>query len=56
MVDLKKTVFELNSSLKNKIIEVKALQDVVFKWEQRRKAAVQAGEITVEDVLADKTK
>lgn len=46
----------MNLTLESKTTEIERLQDTLKRWEQRRKAAVEAGEITVEDVLADKMK
>jgi len=53
--DLKETVFNLSSALEKKTTEVETLRDTVKLWEQRRKAAAQAGEMTVEDVLVQKS-
>jgi len=54
ILNLSETIFNLNSALESKAAEVETLQDTVERWKQRREAAVEAGEITVEDVLADK--
>ncbi len=53
---LQTTVVELKSTLQNKSAEIDALRYTVQLWEQRRKAAGEAGQLTVEDVLAEKMK
>lgn len=53
---LHKKVIENESALQNKEVEVDALQYTVKLWEERRRAAQQAGNVTVEDVVADKKK
>lgn len=52
---LNQKVFDFESTLKSKDLEVEAMQYQINCWERRRKAAALAGELTVEDVLADKS-
>ena len=44
------------TALQNKSLEKDALQYTIKLWENRRRAAKEAGKLTVEDVLADKMK
>lgn len=53
---LQTTIVELKSTLQNKSAEVDALRYTVQLWEQRRQAAREAGQLTVEDVLTEKMK
>lgn len=53
---LQKKVTECETALQNKSFEADALQYTIKLWENRRKAAKEAGQVTVEDVVADKMK
>ncbi|KAI9551685.1 hypothetical protein GHT06_022021 [Daphnia sinensis] len=47
---------ENKSELQNKTAEADALKYTIKLWENRRRAAQQAGHVTVEDIMADKMK
>lgn len=51
---MQQEVAEYKTALENKSGEVDALQFTIKLWEKRRKEAQQAGQVTVEDVIADK--
>lgn len=53
---LQNKVRECENELQNKIYENNALKYTIELWENRRKAAIQSGQVTVEDVVADKMK
>ena len=52
---LKQKINELNSTLKMQSSEMEAMQYQIKCWERRRQAAALAGEVTIEDILADKS-
>jgi uncharacterized protein YlxW (UPF0749 family) len=52
---LKQKINELNSTLKMQSSEMEAMQYQIKCWERRRQAAALAGEVTIEEVLADKS-
>lgn len=47
-------IFEYETTLQTKSNEIDALQFTIKLWEKRRRAAKQAGNVTVEDVVAEK--
>ena len=53
---LQNKVMTCETALQNKSLENDALQYTIKLWENRRRAAKEAGKLTVEDVLADKMK
>ncbi|KZS19287.1 filament-like plant protein 2 [Daphnia magna] len=53
---LHKKGIENKSELQNKTAEADALKYTIKLWENRRRAAQQAGHVTVEDIMADKMK
>jgi hypothetical protein len=53
---LHKEVQDKENALQSKADEVDALKYTIKLWENRRKAAQEAGHVTVEDVVAEKMK
>jgi hypothetical protein len=53
---LNKELKEKENVLQSKAAEVDALKYTIKQWENRRKAAQEAGHVTVEDIVADKMK
>ena len=53
---LQNKVLASETALENKSLEVDAFKYTIKLWENRRRAAKEAGQVTVEDVVADKIK
>lgn len=51
---LKKKLVEYDTLFQTKSNEIDALQFTIQLWEKRRRAAKQAGNVTVEDIVAEK--
>ena len=49
-------IAECTAKLQSQLDENHALKYTIQLWENRRKAAIQSGQVTVEDVVADKMK
>lgn len=49
-----KKIEQCDINLQSKQTEISALQYTIHLWEKRRKAAKEAGQVTVEDVVAEK--